>query len=90
MIADIVFDWNALTTTLVAWALCVSLALAADFGPEVYREKKARAQLIETVARMAERRQVAKPITFDPAATFQLGVFKIEKPPVTKRRHAKV
>jgi len=90
VIADIVFSWNELTVTLVAWLACVSLAVTADFAPEVYREKQARAQLMESVIMVAERRQVAKPITFDPDATFQLGVFKIQPETVQKRRHAKV
>lgn len=90
MIADIVFDWNVLTATLVAWAAVVSLALGVDFGPDIYRERKARAVLTESVVRAHEIRRAAKPITFDPDATFQLGVFKIEPQTVTKRRHAKV
>jgi len=94
VIADIVFEWNVLTSTMVAWLVCVSLAVAADAGPEMvrdaYREKKARAQLMESVTKMAERRQIAKPVTFDPDATFQLGVFKIQPEPAVRRRHAKV
>ena len=91
MIADIVFDWNVLTATLVVWTACVSLAVAADFGPEVYRARKAR-RMMEKVAleMIAARRQAEKPITFDPDATFQLGVYKIEKSEPARRRHAKV
>lgn len=91
MIADIFFDWNVLTATLVAWSAVVSLTLGIDFGPEVYREHKAR-RVMETVTleKIAARRQAEKPITFDPDATFQLGVYKIEKSETARRRHAKV
>ena len=92
MIADILFEWNVLTATLVAWIGTVFITVAADFGPEIYRENKARAQLVKTVARMAEQRQAAKPITFNPdATTMALGVFTIQKPAVhVRRRHAKM
>lgn len=89
MIADILLTWNELTATMVVWLGLVSIAVGVDFGPEIYRENKARAVLAESVAKAYERRQIEKPLTFDPDATFQLGVFKIEKTPV-KRRHAKV
>lgn len=87
MISDIVFSWNELTVTLMAWLAMVSLALGVDFGPEIYREKKARAQLTKSVAKLAERK-IAKP-TFDPNQTFQLGAFKIQ-PETARRRHARI
>jgi len=88
VIVDIVFSWNVLTATLVAWLAVVSLALAADFGPEIYRERKAHAKLQETVMRMAAQREARKPMP-DPDETMQLGVFTI-KPAPAKRRHARV
>jgi hypothetical protein len=90
VIEGILFDWNVLTTTLVVWMACVSLALAVDFGPDMYREKKARETLAESVIRMAEQRRNAEPITFDPDATIQLGVFKIQPETIKHGRHAKV
>lgn len=90
MIADILLTWNELTATVVVWLGLVSIAVGVDFGPEIYRENKARAVLAESVAKAYERRQAEKPITWGPDVTFQLGVFHIEKPAVVKRRHAKV
>lgn len=90
MIADILLTWNELTATMVVWLGLVSIAVGVDFGPEIYRENKARAVLAESVAKAYERRRAEKPLTFDPDVTFQLGVFKMEKPAVIKRRHAKV
>lgn len=87
MISDIVFEWNTLTITLVVSVLCVSLAVAVDFGPELYREKKARDRLIKTMAMIAERKN--RP-DYDPSKFFELGVFVIQPEPVQKRRHAKV
>lgn len=86
MIADILFEWNVLTSTIVAWLACVSLALAADFGPEIYRERKAHSKLAEGMARIAERK-IATP-SLDPDMTMQLGVFKIQPEPA-RRRHAR-
>ena len=91
MIAGILFEWNVLTATLAAWLGTVLITVAADFGPEIYRENKARAQLLETVTRMAEQRKAAKPIMFHPDATMKLGVYNIQKPAVhVRRRHAKM
>lgn len=86
MIADILLSWNELTVTIVAWLACVSLALAADFGPEIYRERKAHSKLAEGMARIAERKIV--PPAFNPDDTMQLGVFTIKPEPV-RRRHAR-
>jgi hypothetical protein len=91
VIADILLTWNELTATIVVWLGLVSLAVGLDFGPDIYRENKARAVLAESVAKAYERRQAEKTVTFDPDATFQLGTFKMEKPPVhQRRRHAKL
>lgn len=91
MIVNILTEWNVLTATLVAWLATVSLTIgvdvAVDVVPDYYRKTRARAQLMKTFAKMAEQRQAAKPITFNPDATMQLGVFKIQPAPV-RRRHA--
>jgi hypothetical protein len=88
VIADILLTWNELTATMVVWLGLVSLAVGLDFGPDIYRENKARAVLAESVAKAYERRQAEKTVTFDPDATFQLGTFKIQPVPV-RRRHAR-
>lgn len=88
MIADIVFDWNVLTATLVAWAAVVSLTLGIDFGPEIYRERKARSTIMEGLAIEAEnRRYHAAQYTPNDET---MSLFVIQQPPVTRRKHAKV
>lgn len=87
MIDDIFFSWNELTITTVVWLACVSTAVAVDFVPEIYREKKARARLEETMKMVAERK-ITNPQS-NPDETMQLGVFNLTPVPV-KRRHAKV
>lgn len=91
MIVDILTQWNLLTAVLSAWLGCVALTVgldvAVDVVPTYYRQTRARAQLTKTFARLAEERQAAKPIEFNPDATMQLGVFQIQPAPV-RRRHA--
>ena len=78
MIEGIVLEWNVLTVTMAAWAWCVCVAVAVDFGPEIYRENRARAQLAKSVALAYERRRAEERPMFDPDKTFQLGVYKIQ------------
>lgn len=89
MIADIVLAWNELTITLLVWFACVSLAVAADVGPEYYREKarerKARAQLEQSVQIIAAAK--AFKVT-NGEVTIELGAFKIQPEPA-RRRHAR-
>jgi len=88
VIGDILLSWNELTVTIVAWLAVVSLALTADFGPEIYREHKARHFMANvTIQAIAERR--AREAKMNPDETMQLGVFTI-KPAPAKRRHARV
>lgn len=94
MIEDIVTDWNVLTVSLTIWASLMSLAIASDVAadiPQAYREKKARAQLEESVVMVAANRQPseAKDIALYRAATREeletLPLFLIQK----HGRHAK-
>lgn len=88
MIADIVFDWNVLTATVVAWAAVLSLTLGIDFGPSIYRERKARATIMEGLAVEAENRRYhsAQYIPHDET----MALFIIQQPTTTRRKHAKV
>jgi len=90
VIGDIVMDWNVLTTTMVIWASVVSLALGIDFGPDMYRERKARATIMEGLAKEAEER--IQPFTpqFVPHDE-TMPLFVIQRPDVPMRRkHARV
>jgi len=77
VIGDIFFSWNELTITLVAWFVVVSGVVAADFGPEIYREKKDHWHEAHV--------QTAPKPTFDPDKTMKLGVFVMEK----KQKHGR-
>lgn len=95
MITDILLDWNHLTATMVIWVGVVTLVVGADFAPEIYREHKARHTMANITIKMIAARKAAeqeageKCIPFDPNATFQLGVYKIQPAPA-RRRHARV
>ena len=87
MISDIVFSWNELTSTMVVWLAIVSMAWGIDFGPEIYRERKARATIMEGLAIEAENRRyhAAQYIPHDET----MPLFVIEKP-AGRRKHARV
>jgi hypothetical protein len=89
VITDILFSWNVLTVTMTIWATFVSLVVAADVGPEMYRDWETHKRYKKNVALLETGiLKNAKP-AFDPDKTMQLGVFKIEKPAPAKRRHAR-
>lgn len=88
MIADILLSWNELTITLVAWFSVVSLTVGADFGPEIYRERKARAQLVKSIAMVAAIKNKPNVAMVTGDTEYQLGVFQIHPRPA-RRKHAK-
>lgn len=92
MIVEVLTEWNELTAVMTAWLGCVGLAVAVDFGPEIYQEKvaayrktKAR-RLLEHVTIPMIIQAAARPTH---AETMQLFAIQQHDAPA-KRRHANV
>lgn len=90
MIGDILFSWNALTVTIAVWLGLVCVAVAADVGPSIYREEKARQFMVNhTMQLIAKRKAAERVVRFDSGEAFSLGVFNIQPEP-SPGRHARV
>lgn len=88
MISDILLSWNELTATLVIWLGLVSLAVGVDFGPEIHRERKARATIMEGLAKEQEALRIYREAKLKQIHGEDL--FLIQPATVQKRRHARV
>lgn len=90
MISDILLSWNELTVTMAVWLTCVTTIVTVDFGPEIYREYKARHMLAKVTMELIAKRQEAERKAaelINPDAAVQLGAFQIQPRPA-RRRHA--
>lgn len=74
-----ILGMNVLEFTLVAWTGCVFVAVACDFGPEIYDEKKAAWQ--KKHEKTDPELTVQMPVgSFDPDTTMKLPRVKHELP----------
>lgn len=86
MIADILLSWNELTVIVALSLAVISLALAADVGPEIYQEKQYERKVnrkTKTVAAGLRKTLLAHAEAIETPAideTMALGVFVIDQP----------
>lgn len=91
LLTVVFFTWNPLSITLVGWVSCVTVALAVEIGPGLYREEKARHTMANYTVQLIAARKAKELEANEKVVPFKPeNLYVIKKPEPVRRRHARV